>query len=146
MPTEVGTSAPSPLIPHKPAPRRRLRDRQLRKRRVHPRYNDHEFDLVQRAAAISQMAPGGYVAESSLAAARADDPTAAVADYRATVKALLAANGQLGRVGNNLNQLSGHLNKDGDMPAADTVLRILHGVEASVQALDGAVARVMEGR
>ncbi|MBT2895654.1 MobC family plasmid mobilization relaxosome protein [Streptomyces sp. McG3] len=146
VPTEGGTNTPSPLDPHKPVPRRRLRDRQLRERRVHPRYNDHEFDLVQHAAAVSQMAPGGYVAESSLAAARAEDPTAAVADYRATVKALLAANGQLGRVGNNLNQLTGHLNKDGDMPAADTVLRILHRVEASVDAVDGAVARVMEGR
>lgn len=146
VPAEGGTSTPPPLDSHKPVPRRRLRDRQLRERRVHPRYNEHEFDLVRQAAAVSQMAPGGYVAESSLAAARADDPTAAVADYRATVKALLAANGQLGRVGNNLNQLTGHLNKDGDMPAAETVLRILHRVEASVQALDSAVARVMEGR
>ncbi|MEK8144267.1 hypothetical protein NKH18_27535 [Streptomyces sp. M10(2022)] len=36
MPTEGGTNTPSPLDPHKPVPRRRLRDRQLRERRVHP--------------------------------------------------------------------------------------------------------------
>ncbi|MFE4641066.1 hypothetical protein ACFRFS_08725, partial [Streptomyces sp. NPDC056730] len=51
------------------APRRRLRDKQLRERRVHPRYNDDEFSLIVNAAALSGMALGGYVAECSLAAA-----------------------------------------------------------------------------
>ncbi len=145
-PTEGGAIAPSSNVPQKSAPRRRLRDQQLREHRVHPRYNDDEFDLVRKAAALSHMAPGGYVAESSLAAARADDPTAAVADYRAMVKTLMAANGQLGKVGSNLNQLTWHLNKDGAWPQPELVLRLLERVEASIAEVDAAVARVTTGR
>ncbi|MFI1205701.1 plasmid mobilization relaxosome protein MobC [Streptomyces sp. NPDC020883] len=145
-PTEGGTNTPSSNVPQKSAPRRRLRDQQLREHRVHPRYNDDEFDLVRKAADLSHMAPGGYVAESSLAAARADDPTAAVADYRAMVKALMAANGQLGMVGSNLNQLTWHLNKDGAWPQPELVQRLLERVEASIAEVDAAVARVTTGR
>ncbi|MFJ9852577.1 plasmid mobilization protein [Streptomyces sp. NPDC101150] len=133
-------------MPQKSAPRRRLRDTQLREHRVHPRYNDTELALVKNAAARSRMNPGGYVAECSLAAARADDPTAAVADYRAMVKMLMAANGQLGKIGNNLNQLTHHLNKDGAWPHPDTVQRLLDHVEASIADLDTAVAQITEAR
>ncbi|WP_309143035.1 plasmid mobilization protein [Streptomyces aureoverticillatus] len=126
--------------------RRRLRDKQLRERRVHPRYNDDEFALVEKAAALSRMALGGYVAESALAAARAEDPAAAVADYRATVKALMTANGQLGKIGGNLNQLARHLNQDGAWPHHDAVQRLLDGIETSIAELDTAVAQVTEGR
>ncbi|MFI1205901.1 plasmid mobilization protein [Streptomyces sp. NPDC020883] len=133
-------------MPPKHAPRRRLRDKQLREHRISPRYNDTELALVKNAAALSHMNPGGYVAESSLAAARADDPTAAVADYRATVKTLMAANGQLGKIGNNLNQLTHHLNKDGAWPHHDAVQRLLDRVEASIADLDDAVAQVTEAR
>ncbi|MEV2211102.1 plasmid mobilization relaxosome protein MobC [Streptomyces sp. NPDC050997] len=142
----MGTSTPSPNTPQKPVQRRRLRDKQLRERRVHPRYNDAEFTLVQNAAALSGLAPGGYVAECSLAAARADDPTAAVADYRAMIKALMAANGKLGQIGNNLNQLTWHLHKDGAWPRPATVQQLLDRVEASVAELDIAIAQVIEGR
>jgi hypothetical protein len=145
-PTEGGGSEPSSNVPQQPAPRRRLRDKQLRERRVHPRYNDDEFNLVQKAAALSRMQPGGYVAECALAAARADDPTAAVADYRAMVKALLAANRQLGGIGNNLNQLTWHLNQDGAWPHPDTVQRLLDRVEASIAEVETAVAQITEGR
>ncbi|MDX5563565.1 MobC family plasmid mobilization relaxosome protein [Streptomyces sp. ID05-04B] len=133
-------------MPQQPAPRRRLRDKQLREHRVHPRYNDNEIALVKNAAALSRMKPGGYVAECALAAARADDPTAAVADYRALVKTLMAANRQLGGIGNNLNQLTRHLNKDGAWPHPDPVQRLLDRVEASIANLDTAVAQITEGR
>ncbi|MER5943299.1 plasmid mobilization relaxosome protein MobC [Streptomyces sp. NPDC001928] len=145
-PTGTGGSEPSSSVPQQPAPRRRLRDKQLRERRVHPRYNEDEFALVKNAAALSDMALGGYVAECSLAAARTDDPTAAVADYRAMVKALMAANGQLGMIGNNLNQLTWHLNKDGAWPHPEIVQRLLARVEASIAELDTAIAQVTEGR
>lgn len=145
-PTEGGGSEPSSSVPQQPAPRRRLRDKQLRERRVHPRYNDYEFALVQKAAALSRMQPGGYVAECALAAARADDPTAAVADYRALVQTLMAANRQLGGIGNNLNQLTWHLNKDGAWPHPNTVQRLLDRVEASIAEVDTAVAQITEGR
>ncbi|MDO0935166.1 plasmid mobilization relaxosome protein MobC [Streptomyces sp. DG2A-72] len=123
-----------------------MRQSRLRKRRVHPRYSDSEFAKLARAADISQMPVGGYVAEASLAAARAEDPSAAVADYRAMVKALMAANGQLGGVGNNLNQLTWHLNKDGAWPQPDTVRRLLERIEAAIATIDTAVAQVVEGR
>lgn len=145
-PTGTGGTESSPSVPLQSASRRRLRDKQLRARRVHPRYNDDEFALVQKAAALSRMKPGGYVAECALAAARADDPTAAVADYRAMVKALMAANGQLGKIGNNLNQLARHLNQDGAWPHPDTVQRLLESVEASIAGLDIAVAQITEAR
>lgn len=127
-------------------PRRRLRQSRLRERRVHPRYSDSEFAELARAAGISRMPVGGYVAEASLAAARAEDPTAAVADYRATVKALMAANEQLGGVGNNLNQLTWHLHKDGAWPQPDTVHGLLERIEAAIATVDTAVAQVVEGR
>ncbi|MFJ5291426.1 plasmid mobilization protein [Streptomyces sp. NPDC088348] len=142
----IGTSKQSSTPSSKPAHRRRLRDKQLRERRVHPHYNDDEFILVKNAAALSHMALGGYVAECSLAAARAEDPTASVADYRTMIKALMAANGQLGKIGNNLNQLTWHLHKDGSWPHPAAVQRLLDRIDASVAALDTAIAQVTEGR
>lgn len=129
-----------------PAPRRRLREPTLREKRVHPRYSDEEFTRLANSAALSRMSVGGYVAETSLAAARSDDPTAAVADYRAMIKALMAANGQLAKTGNNLNQLARHLNQDGPWPDLDIVWRLLGRVEASIAEVDVAVAQVTSGR
>ncbi|MEU3046902.1 plasmid mobilization relaxosome protein MobC [Streptomyces sp. NPDC006984] len=128
------------------APRRRLREPALREKRVHPRYNDTEFALLTTAAHLSRMPVGGYVAETSLAAARSDDPTAAVADYRTMVKTLMAANRQLAAIGRNLNQLNRHLNKDGVWPTPDIVARLLDRIETSVDDVDLAVAQVLSGR
>ena len=145
-PTESGATRPPPHATQTPTPQRRLRQPRLRERRVHPRYRDREFTDLAHAAALSHMQIGGYVAEASLAAARAEDPTAAIADYRAMVKALMAANRQLGMIGNNLNQLTWHLNKDGAWPEPDAVHRLLARVEASIADVDTAVAQVTEGR
>lgn len=145
-PTREGAIAPSSHTAHQPSPRRRLRQTRLRERRVHPRYSDREFADLQHAAAISRMAIGGYVAEASLAAARAEDPTSAVADYRSMVKALMAANRQLGGVGNNLNQLAWYLNKDDPWPQRDAVRSLLERVEAAIAHVDSAVAQVVESR
>src|SRR5437870_615264 len=56
-PTETGGTELSSNVPQQHAPRRRLRDKQLREHRVHPRYSDDEFDLIQKAAALSRMKP-----------------------------------------------------------------------------------------
>lgn len=64
-------------------PGRRLRRQRPRERRVHQRCSDSEFADLKRAVDVSRMPIGGYVAESSPAAARADGPTSAVADCRA---------------------------------------------------------------
>jgi hypothetical protein len=92
------------------------------------------------------MTVGGYVAECSLTAARADDPTAGAADYRTIVKTLMAANGQLGKVGSNLNQLARHLNQDGALPHPATVERLLGHVEAAIADIDTAVSGVTRAR
>ncbi|MEU6192796.1 plasmid mobilization relaxosome protein MobC [Streptomyces sp. NPDC047061] len=146
VPTDTGATRPSPHAAQTPTPQRRLRQPRLRERRVHPRYSDSEFTDLAHAAARSRMQIGGYVAEASLAAARAEDPTAAIADYRAMVKALMAANRQLAWLGNNLNQLTWHLNKDGAWPEPDVVQRLLARIEASIADVDTAVAQVTEGR
>ncbi|MFY0511742.1 plasmid mobilization protein [Streptomyces anulatus] len=138
-PTQGETAQP-------PASRRRLREPTLREKRVHPRYSNDEFALLKTAAILSRMSVGGYVAETSLVAARSDDPTAAVADYRAMVKALMAANGQLAKIGNNLNQLTRHLNQNAPWPETDSVWRLLHHIEASIAEVDVAVAQVTSGR
>lgn len=149
-PGAVGAEAPTEEKAATPAaaaaPRRRLRQDELRAYRVHPRFSDDEFALLQQAASAARMSRGGYVAEAALAAARADDPTAAVADYRLLVKALMAANRQLAGAGNNLNQLTRHLNQDAPWPADDSVHRLLRRVEASIAAVDTAIAQVTEGR
>nr|WP_244184097.1 plasmid mobilization relaxosome protein MobC [Streptomyces cellostaticus] len=62
------------------------------------------------------------------------------------MKTLITTNGQLGKIGSNLNQLTHHLNKDGAWPHHDTVQRLLDRVEASVAEVDAAVAQVTEGR
>jgi hypothetical protein len=139
-PGAAGPGVPSEIG----GPRRRLREARLRAHRVHPRYSDTEFALLEGAAKASRMKIGGYVAEASLAAARAEDPTAGVADYRALIKSLMAANRQLAGVGNNLNQLTWHLNKDGPWPADETVGRLLNRVEAAIAEVDVAIARVTE--
>ncbi|MFE0644658.1 plasmid mobilization relaxosome protein MobC [Streptomyces sp. NPDC058877] len=146
-PVSAGSGEPTRGEATQPsAPRRRLREPTLREKRVHPRYSDDEFALLAAAARLSRMSVGGYVAETSLAAARSDDPAAAVADYRAMVKALMATNGQLGKIGGNLNQLARHLNKDGAWPALDLVQRLLDRVEASIADVDLVVAQVISGR
>lgn len=127
-------------------PRRRLREPTLREKRVHPRFSEEEFVLLQSAAHLSRMPVGGYVAETSLAAARSDDPTAAVADFRTMVRTLMAANGQLGMVGRNLNDLARHLNKNRPWPEADIVWRLLRHIEASMTEVDVAVEHVISGR
>lgn len=145
-PTDTGDTRPSPHAAQTPKPQRRLRQPRLRERRVHPRYSDSEFTDLAHAAALSRMQIGGYVAEASLAAARAEDPTAAIADYRAMVQVLMAANRQLAWLGNNLNQLTWHLHKDGAWPEPDVVHRLLARVEASITDVDTAIAQVTEGR
>ena len=146
VPTDAGATRPSPHAVQTPTPHRRLRQPRLRERRVHPRYSDSEFTDLAHAAALSRMQIGGYVAEASLAAARAEDPTAAIADYRAMVQALMAANRQLAGLGNNLNQLTWHLHKDGAWPEPDLVHRLLARVEASIGDVDTAIAQVTERR
>lgn len=58
----------------------------------------------------------------------------------------MAANGQLAKIGNNLNQLTRHLNQDASWPDAEMVWRLLRHIEASIADVDMAVAQVTNGR
>ncbi|WP_368733286.1 MobC family plasmid mobilization relaxosome protein [Streptomyces alkaliphilus] len=126
----------------KPA-RRRLRRRIVRERRVCPRFAENEFADLTRAAAHSSMTVGGYVAEAALAAARADNPEAAVADHRRAVRELMTANTRLAAIGNNLNQLARHLNSGGALPARSVTLRLLDRVRDAIENVDDTVDAVL---
>ncbi|MGW4812503.1 MobC family plasmid mobilization relaxosome protein [Kitasatospora cineracea] len=120
------------------ATRRRLRQPVARTNRVCPRFSDPEWSLLQHAARQASLAPGGYAAAATLAAAASSDPNAAVADYRRGVQELMESNRQLGGIGNNLNQVAHFLNAGGQV-AAD-LRQLLQRVEASIAAVDDAIA------
>ncbi|OEV13149.1 plasmid mobilization protein [Streptomyces nanshensis] len=137
VPTE-GDAGGSPV--QAGAPRRRLRRRSLREERVHLRFSPQEMEDIRRAAAASRMTPAGYVAEAGLAAARSENPEAAVADYRRTVKELMESNRQAAALGNNLNQLTYHLNRSGGpLPEQAVVHRLSKRVDDVLDAIDQAV-------
>lgn len=99
---------------------------------------------LERAAAACRMTPGGYVAEAGLAAAHADDPEAAVADYRRAVRELMEANRQTAAIGNNLNQLTRHLNAtDGPWPEPAAVHSLLTRVQDALDHIDEVVDRLV---
>ncbi|WP_461020362.1 plasmid mobilization relaxosome protein MobC [Streptomyces daliensis] len=120
-------------------PRRRLRQPALRDRRICPRYSAGEYAELEQAADACRMTPGGYLAEAGLAAARSDNPQAAVADYRHAVRQVMAAQRQVAAIGNNLNQLTRHLNNDQPLPEAEVVHRLLAQVHEVLDGMDQAV-------
>ncbi|SHL18053.1 mobilisation protein (MobC) [Actinacidiphila paucisporea] len=120
------------------APRRRLRQSSLRPHRICPRFSDAEWTAVQQAADAADLAPGGYAAAATLAAASSVNPTAAVADYRRGVQELMESNRQLAAVGNNLNQVAHFLNAGGQ-PATD-LRQLLHRFDTALSGVDDAVA------
>ncbi|WP_328912485.1 MULTISPECIES: plasmid mobilization relaxosome protein MobC [unclassified Streptomyces] len=93
---------------------------------------------MQQAAATADLAPGGYAAAATLAAATSSNPSAAVADYRCGVQELMESNRQLAAVGNNLNQVAHFLNASGQ-PATD-LRQLLHRIDAALSGVDDAVA------
>ncbi|MEV0035505.1 plasmid mobilization relaxosome protein MobC [Streptomyces sp. NPDC050804] len=129
---------PLPPAAVRAAPRRRLRQSSLRPYRVCPRFSEAEWTTVQEAADAADLAPGGYAAAATLAAATSASPTAAVADYRRGVQELMESNRQLAAVGNNLNQVAHFLNSGGQ-PASDLRQLLLH-VDTALAGVDDAVA------
>lgn len=129
---------PSPSADVRAAPRRRLRQSSLRPHRICPRFSDAEWTAVQQAAHAADLAPGGYAAAATLAAATSTNPTAAVADYRRGVQELMESNRQLAAVGTNLNQVAHFLNAGGQ-PATD-LRQLLHRIDTALAMVDDAVA------
>jgi small-conductance mechanosensitive channel len=118
--------------------RRRPRHSAQRRTCTSLRFSDAEWTAVQEAAAAADLAPGGYAAAATLAAATSTNPTAAVADYRRGVQELMESNRQLAAVGNNLNQVAHFLNAGGQ-PAAD-LRQLLHRIDTALATVDDAVA------
>jgi hypothetical protein len=133
-----GAGQPPPSRAARIAPRRRLRQNTLRPHRVCPRFSETEWASVREAAAAADLAPGGYAAAATLAAAVSSHPTAAVADYRRGVQELMESNRQLAAVGNNLNQVAHFLNSGG-RPATD-LRQLLHRIDNALADVDDAVA------
>ncbi|WP_244502570.1 plasmid mobilization relaxosome protein MobC [Streptomyces oceani] len=120
-------------------PRRRLRQPAQRDKRACPRFSASEYADLQQAAGVCRMTVGGYLAEAGLAAARAESPEAAVADYRRAVQELMASNRQAAAVGNNLNQLARHLNSEQALPEREVVRGLLARVQDVLDEVDQAV-------
>ncbi|WP_165984071.1 MobC family plasmid mobilization relaxosome protein [Streptomyces sp. YIM 98790] len=145
VPTEEGAGHGASAASSRPA-RRRLRQPRLRGDRICPRYSPQEKQEILAAARRSGMPAGGFVAAASLAAARSDNPEAAVAHHRRTVRELMASNRQLAAIGNNVNQIARHLNSDGDKPALAAFQHLIALVEAAIAGVDEAVGHVVRGR
>ncbi|MFD7730881.1 MobC family plasmid mobilization relaxosome protein [Kitasatospora phosalacinea] len=102
------------------------------------RFSEAEWAAVRHAADLADLAPGGFSAAATLAAAASSDPTAAVADYRRGIQELMESNRQLAGIGNNLNQTAHFLNAGGQV--ATDLRQLLQRVGASIAAVDDAVA------
>ncbi|MGW3185029.1 MobC family plasmid mobilization relaxosome protein [Kitasatospora sp. NPDC001119] len=102
------------------------------------RFSEPEWAAVRKAADHADLAPGGFCAAATLAAATSTDPGAAIADYRRGIQELMESNRQLAAIGNNVNQVAHFLNAGGQ-PATD-LRQLLRRVEASIAAVDDAVA------
>ncbi|MER7771554.1 MobC family plasmid mobilization relaxosome protein [Kitasatospora sp. NPDC096140] len=135
----TGTDTALAPAPQRAASRRR-RPRHATQRRtcVSLRFSEPEWAAVRKAADHADLAPGGFSAAATLAAATSTDPGAAIADYRRGIQELMESNRQLAAIGNNVNQVAHFLNAGGQ-PASD-LQQLLHRIEASIGAVDEAVA------
>lgn len=126
--------------PPKPRVQQRecLRDDKKRLHQPSCRMNDDEYQLLIRGASVCGMSVAGFLARSSLRAARDLDRTAAeIAGEREVVSELFALRRHLGQIGNNLNQVARTLNSGGEAPQAEAVLAAVrhaaHRVDAFTQ-------------
>ncbi|WP_406495222.1 hypothetical protein OHB06_32390 [Streptomyces sp. NBC_01604] len=116
-----------PRVRRQRAPRARQRPRQSpEKKRLHQpntRFNDDEFALIKSAAAQCNLSVAGFLARSSLAAARDLNRTSAeIADEREVITALFDSRRRLGWAGSNLNQAVKALNSGADVPQLEAAV------------------------
>ncbi|GAB7181786.1 hypothetical protein ATKI12_1617 [Kitasatospora sp. Ki12] len=113
-----------------------------RRNRCHPVFSDEEWADVQAAASASGLKPGGYAAAVTVAAARSDNPEAAVADIRRLLEELMEADRQAAAIGNNLNQIAHNLWVGGTPPphlqhVFDRVVQTLEGIDTAAASIIG---------
>ena len=95
--------------------RYRAHVRSGRRRQIHLRYSEHEYNAVTRAAHATGLTATGYVAEAALAAATCAEPPT-TAPWRAALTELMEARTQVRRIGLNINQAARVLNAAGEPP------------------------------
>ncbi|MFG2232297.1 plasmid mobilization protein [Streptomyces sp. NPDC048723] len=107
-------------------------------KRVHVcsvRLNDDEKTLLSNAASAAHTTLPAFLARSGMAAAHdLDNTAAAIAGHRETVSELFAARRHLGRVGNNLNQITRAINSGGQPEELEAVLAAVRRAVDRVQA------------
>ncbi|MFJ7298207.1 plasmid mobilization protein [Streptomyces collinus] len=129
-----------PRVRRQRAPRARQRPRQSpEKKRLHQpntRFNDEEFALIKSAAAQCNLSVAGFLARSSLAAARDLNRTSAeIADEREVITALFDSRRRLGWAGSNLNQAVKALNSGADVPQLEaTVAAVRRAADTAYEA------------
>ena len=119
-----------------PRTRPRLRQSVHRDQVRSVRLTRDELDIVKRAAEAVGLKTAGFLADAAVAVAQAQgDSRAWLLDQRGRVEELMSASAQLGRAGNNLNQVARVLNSGGRPEYADDavarVLRAAARVEAA---------------
>ncbi|WP_063784855.1 plasmid mobilization protein [Streptomyces rimosus] len=122
---EWGTehAQPEPASPTKDRSRRRKYQRRQRPHVRNTRFSDDELTRVTAGANAAGLTLAGFLARSALSAARDLDRTAStIAGEREIIAEFFAARRHLGRVGNNLNQLTRAINADARPPDLDAVL------------------------
>ncbi|MFJ6017589.1 hypothetical protein [Streptomyces sp. NPDC092952] len=129
-------------------PRARQRPRQSpEKKRLHQpntRFNDDEFALIKSAAAQCNLSVAGFLARSSLAAARdldLDRTSAEIADAREVITALFDSRRRLGWAGSNLNQAVKTLNSGEYVPHLEATIA---AVRRAADAAHEAATRLIE--
>lgn len=110
-----------------------------RTRQVRLRYTQLEYETVARAARAAGLATTGYVAEAALAAATGAEPPTS-APWREALTELMAARGQVRRMGLNINQATRVLNATGEQPV--WLEHALNLTERAVTRLDDAATVV----
>ncbi|MET9761841.1 hypothetical protein ABZ016_22745 [Streptomyces sp. NPDC006372] len=135
-----------PRVRRQRAPRARQRPRQSpEKKRLHQpntRFNDEEFALIKSAAAQCNLSVAGFLARSSLAAARDLNRTSAeIADEREVITALFDSRRRLGWAGSNLNQAVKALNSGADVPQLEAAVA---AVRRAADAAHEAATRLIE--
>ena len=107
-------------------------------------YNDAELAIVKEAAARSNSAPAAWAARAVLDVAT-EVVVPVSADARDVLQEVIQSRGQLGRIGNNLNQIAYVLNSGGTVAPAQ-LAAVLERVEDAVRRVDEATMQLMRER
>ncbi len=145
--------------PEKPEPRRTRHDQKTASRKRSPkpnpdkrsyvcsvRLNDAEKHQLDEAAAAARASLPAFLVRAALAAAREPEAAAgAIAGERELISEVFAARRHLGRVGNNLNQITRAINTGAHPPDAQ-LQAVLDAVHQATERVQAATDKLLESR